>query len=83
MYNNRSDKEKAKLEVDMQTIQRAAEGRYDDIAKHNWPMIPVPSLFYLFAIYLVLSVLYNQTLSVMNAAGIPSIVRVATWWQTS
>ena len=66
----------------MAIIARAAEIEYIRIAETNWPVTILAALLYVLAIYLIFSILVNQTLSVMNAAGMESPASVLEWWKT-
>jgi hypothetical protein len=63
-------------------IAKAAEIEYLRDAKTKWPIMILTALLYGFAIYLIGTILWNQTVSVMDAAGMKSPASVLEWWNT-
>jgi len=66
---------------DMAVVAQAAERSYLAAATHAPFAIMLTSLVYTLALYLICTILVNQTAAVMNSSGINSVAGVLEWWR--
>jgi len=67
----------------MATIEQAAQVNYLRMAERTAPAMMATSIIYAFAIYMVSSILVNQTSHVMDSSGISSLPNILEWWKPS
>jgi hypothetical protein len=65
----------------MAVVAQAAERSYLNAAGNAPLMIILTALMYGVALYLICSILVNQTASVMSSAGINSLSGIFEWWK--
>jgi hypothetical protein len=66
---------------DMAVVAQAAERSYLNAAGNAPLMIILTALIYGVGLYLICSILVNQTASVMSSAGINSLSGIFEWWK--